>query len=83
MKVFDHIGSEEIRLAIAGCPEGTVIKSVADLKNWIGDTCNRQTINSRLLVATFVIDLDGNLRLADRRAEHVACARRSSRIIGW
>jgi hypothetical protein len=60
MKVYDYVGSEEIRLAVAGCSSWTVIGSIADLKNWIRDTCDRLTINSNAVVATFVIDLDGD-----------------------
>jgi hypothetical protein len=72
--MFDYVSSEEIGLAVAGYPRGTTIQSIADLKTWMRDTCDRETIDRKLVVATFVIDLDGNLLLADRHSEHVACA---------
>lgn len=72
--MFDYVGSEEISLAVAGYPGGTSIRSIAALKNWIRDTGDRVTFDRKLAVATFVIDLDGNLLLADRHSEHVACA---------
>jgi hypothetical protein len=73
-KLYNYVGSEEIRLSVANCPSGAVIRSIADLKNWIENICDRQTMAANLIVATFVIDRDGNLRLADRHSEHVACA---------
>jgi hypothetical protein len=73
-KKYNYVGSEEIRLSAANFPVGTVIHSIADLQKWIDGNCDRQTIASNLVVATFVIDLNCNLRLADRHSEHIACA---------
>ncbi|MBW4620674.1 MAG: hypothetical protein KME17_15130 [Cyanosarcina radialis HA8281-LM2] len=73
-KKYNYVGSEEIRLSASDFPIGTKICSIADLQKWIDNNCDRQTIAARLVVATFVIDLNGNLRLADRHSEHIACA---------
>jgi RNA polymerase subunit RPABC4/transcription elongation factor Spt4 len=73
-KFYNYVGSEELRLSIANYPSGTVIRSIVDLKNWIDNICDRQTIPANLVVTTFVIDRDKDLRLADRHSEHVACA---------
>jgi hypothetical protein len=81
-KFYKYVGSEEIRLSVLNCVGGTVIKSIEDLKNWIKSTNNFQrgmihqhkTTNANPVVATFVIDLNGQLLLADRHSEHVACA---------
>ena len=73
-KFYNYVGSEEIRLSTANCLSGTVIRSIAELKNWINNTSDRQTIAGNLVIATFVIDRDKNLRLADRHSEHIACA---------
>jgi hypothetical protein len=73
-KLYKYVGSEEIKLSVAEFPVGTVIRSIADLKSWINSTYDKKTISSNLVVATFVIDMNGELRLADRRSEHVACA---------
>ncbi len=67
MKLYAYVGPERIRAAAVGAPAGEAIRSAADLARWLGaqggDTA-----------ATFVIDRDGHLRIADRRSEHVACA---------
>jgi hypothetical protein len=73
-KFYNYVGSEEIRLGIANYPGGTVIRSLVDLQNWIDNTSDRQTISANLIVATFVVDRNGTLRLAHRHSEHVACA---------
>jgi hypothetical protein len=81
-KLYKYIGSEEIRLSVLNCVHGTVIKSIEDLRSWIETTNNfpkgmirsRKTITINPVVATFVIDLNGELLLADRHSEHVACA---------
>ena len=73
-KFYNYVGSEEIRLSIGNCPSGTVIRSIAELKKWINNISDRQTIAANLVIATFVVDRDKNLRLADRHSEHVACA---------
>jgi hypothetical protein len=73
-KYYKYVGSEGIRLSVAHCPSGTLIQSIVDLKNWIDRTFDSRTIATSLVVGTFVIDLNGNLRLSDRHSEHVACA---------
>jgi hypothetical protein len=72
--MFEYVGFEEIRLMVAEFPRGTKIESIADLKHWVRATGDRSMFDRQLIVATFVIDLDGNLLLADRHSEHVACA---------
>jgi hypothetical protein len=75
-KLYNYVGSEEIKLSIIDFGIGTVIASVSDIRNWIDNTCDRKTISSNLVIATFVIDMYGELRLADRHSEHIACAGR-------
>jgi hypothetical protein len=63
MRRYRYVGPKELAEEL-GLP-GTVIASAADLAAWVranGD------------IATFVIGLDGALRVADRRSEHVSCA---------
>jgi hypothetical protein len=74
LKSYKYVGSSEIKLSVVNFPIGTVIRSIADLKNWIDNTHDKKTISSGLVIATFVVDIYGNLRLADRQSEHVACA---------
>jgi hypothetical protein len=47
------------------------IKNADDLQDWIKATGQRPDSQ---FVATYIIDKDGLLLIADRRSEHVACA---------
>jgi hypothetical protein len=67
MKRFAYVGPEEIRAAATYARSGTVIDSLQALR-----ACWRSVGGDG--VATFVVDLDGLLRIAPRRSEHVACA---------
>lgn len=72
-KLYDYIGSDNIRLSVADCPVGVRIKSIDDLKNWLNH--NMQKVdNWGLIAATFIVDSEGYICLADRHSEHVACA---------
>jgi hypothetical protein len=73
-KLYNYVGSEEIKLSVINSDRGTVIRSTSDIRNWIDNTYDKKTIASNLVVATFVIDMYGDLRLAPRHSEHVACA---------
>lgn len=72
-RLYHYQGPQSIAQAVAGCPEGYPIRSVADLERWIEHT--KQQVNRwGLIEATFVITQEGILCLADRHSEHVACA---------
>ncbi len=49
------------------------IATIADLAAWIGAT-HQRVDSAGHIVATFVVDAEGNLLLADRSSEHVQCA---------
>ncbi|OCQ94173.1 hypothetical protein BCD64_05235 [Nostoc sp. MBR 210] len=72
-KLYKYVGSETIRLSLAAYPEGVCILSVNDLKNWITQTMQKPNAWG-LIPATFVVDSENYLRLAERHSEHVACA---------
>jgi hypothetical protein len=72
-KEYKYVGPEHIRLSVINSPIGIQIKSQKDFKNWIEDT-KQQPNNFGIIEATFVIDLEGYLRIADRHSEHVACS---------
>jgi hypothetical protein len=74
LKLYHYVGSEEIKSSVANFQTGTVIRSISDLKSWINNIYNKEISSSNLIVATFVIDRYGNLRLAERHSEHIACA---------
>lgn len=64
---YPYVGPPEVLRASQGAPAGRVITSARDLATWIDE---READEG----ATFVVGLDGRLRLAPRRSEHVACA---------
>jgi hypothetical protein len=73
IRLYRYQGSQAIVHAVAGHPEGYPIRSVADLENWMQQT-QQQTNRWGQVEATFVINQEGRLCLADRHSEHVACA---------
>jgi hypothetical protein len=70
MRPYRYVGPKEIRHRKRG-PAGTVIRSAADLEEWARA---RDRLPDDTVPATFVIDTDGRMRVADRRSEHVDCA---------
>jgi hypothetical protein len=64
------VGPAAIRARFAGRLSGVRVASATDLFAW-ARCADRER---GLVAATFVIDERGNLLLADRRSEHVACA---------
>jgi hypothetical protein len=64
MRHYGYVGPAEIRERHADHPPGTPIRSAAELARMTTST----------IVLTYVVTLDGVLRVADRRSEHVACA---------
>lgn len=70
---YQYVGPDTIRDAACKQPAGTVIRSRGDLTAWLQTSPTEQTADGEW-VATFVIDLQQQLRVAPRRSEHVACA---------
>jgi hypothetical protein len=69
-RLYAYVGPDSIRARLNGKPAGTRIHSATDLLDWI----RRSERDGDYIVATFVIDSTGDLLLAERRSEHVACA---------
>ena len=59
-RVYRYVGPEEVRRRVAGDPAGTPVRSAGELP-----------LDEHL---TYVVTVDGLLRVAHRRSEHVACA---------
>ncbi|MGL5062687.1 MAG: hypothetical protein ACRC62_22145 [Microcoleus sp.] len=72
-RLYQYVGSNDIRLAVAKFPAGTKIESVSQLENWIAKNSTKLKDFSSI-AATFVVDLKGYLCIADRHSEHIACA---------
>ena len=68
---YAYVGPEHVRLAAADAPAGTPIDSRDALRHWISAQTD---VEGAAIIATFVVTLDGVLRIANRRSEHVACA---------
>jgi hypothetical protein len=69
MTLYRYIGPAAIRERAAQEPAGTIIASRDRLAAWL-----RGHPEALREGATFVVDVEGALRLAPRRSEHVACA---------
>jgi hypothetical protein len=63
MRRYSYVGPDAIREAVRAWPRGTEIRNASDLAAFADGT-----------PCTFVVGVDGVLRVADRRSEHVACA---------
>ncbi len=68
-RLYRYVGSSEIQLHVAGSPIGKRIQSVSELSDWIAQT-KKEPNAWELIPATFVIDVEGYLRVADRHSEH-------------
>jgi hypothetical protein len=68
--LYRYVGPADIAERAAGQPAGTPIRSPDEFTRWAEGTGHR----TGTVVVTFVIDAVGELRIADRHSEHVACA---------
>jgi hypothetical protein len=66
---YEYVGPKAIREAAGGTAPGTVLRKVADLDDWLRNQGEALTDG-----ATYVVDTKGDLRVAPRRSEYVACA---------
>lgn len=71
-RLYRYVGPQEIADAVRHQPLGVPVRSPADVAKWVTKT--GQVLNAGLVTVTFVIDGEGELRIADRHSEHVACA---------
>ncbi|MGW1782373.1 hypothetical protein ACWCQQ_25025 [Streptomyces sp. NPDC002143] len=66
---YGYVGPEDVRRAVGRGNGGRAIRCAADL-----DACTTAKDAEDAEPFTYVVGLDGLLRLAPRRSEHVACA---------
>lgn len=69
-KLYPYVGPARISEQARHQPAGFEVRSLDGLRGWLG----RHGARHGEVTATFVIDRAGTLRVADRHAEHVACA---------
>ncbi len=67
--LYRYVGPPELRGSVS---ERRRVQSPQDVKDWIAQTGQRPKHSA--ITATFVVDAAGQLWIADRRSEHVACA---------
>ncbi|MFE2418636.1 hypothetical protein [Streptomyces hokutonensis] len=67
---YRYVGPAEPRAAVRAGSGGRLISSKADFSGWIGERSAAEMAEP----FTYVIGMDGALRLAPRRSEHVTCA---------
>ncbi|MGW5636774.1 hypothetical protein [Streptomyces sp. NPDC003832] len=67
---YGYVGPVELKDEVRADGGGRRIGSASDFAGWVAE----QTAAELAEPFTFVVDVDGVLRLAPRRSEHVACA---------
>ncbi|MFE2553561.1 hypothetical protein ACFXGI_34270 [Streptomyces sp. NPDC059355] len=67
---YTYVGPVELKTAVRPGGGGCRIGSAADFDSWIAERSAAELAEP----FTFVVGMDGVLRLAPRRSEHVACA---------
>lgn len=69
-RLYPYVGPKEIADRASSSAPGTVVTSAAALAAW----AQAAGPSNGRITATFVVDAESRLRLADRHSEHVACA---------
>lgn len=72
-RLYAYVGPQEILDASRSSASGVVIKTREGILKWLSSNSADANVEGSLTV-TFVIDKSGDLRIAPRRSEHVACA---------
>lgn len=68
-KLYHYIGPPELRTSIS---ERHPIQKQQEVRDWVIQT--KQRPEHGLIVATFIVNAEGQLWIADRHSEHIACA---------
>lgn len=72
LQIYNYVGSKEIRDRVDERFIGKTIIKIQDIMDWIEES--DQIIKHESLIATFIINLNTDLVVADRHSEHVICA---------
>ncbi|MBF8185989.1 hypothetical protein ITP53_09570 [Nonomuraea sp. K274] len=67
---YGYVGPADVKAAVRSGNEGHPIRLRADFDRWVAERSGAELAEP----FTFVVDMDGVLRLAPRRSEHVTCA---------
>lgn len=69
-RAYRYVGPDDLKTAVRPGSGGHRIGSAADFDGWVA----QRSVEELAEPFTFVVGVDGVLRLAPRRSEHVACA---------
>ena len=72
-KKYSYVGPEELLSLVKTVPKGFEVISAKQIFQWLNND-NQELDGNLQVIATYVIDQNKHLHLADRRSEHVACA---------
>ncbi|MFO0798294.1 MAG: hypothetical protein U0804_12525 [Gemmataceae bacterium] len=72
-RLYHYVGPAPVRERVAGTLAGVPIAAADDLSRWV-DTTGQKPEPAGRVTATFVVDEQGVLLVADRRSEHIACS---------
>lgn len=67
---YEYVGPPELKARVVSGDEGQRIRTSEDLSRWL----SARGLEESAEPFTFVVGVDGLLRLAPRRSEHVSCA---------
>ena len=73
MKSYKYVGPNDLLELVKTVSKGEKILSHQDVINWIKDTDQELDADNQV-IATYIVDLDKILLIADRHSEHVVCA---------
>lgn len=69
--VYEYVGPPEIRDALDGRGTGAPVRSRQELQAWLA---KQEDWGDGRITVTYVVAVEGGLRVAPQRSEHVACA---------
>jgi hypothetical protein len=72
MRLYRYVGPKSIADRVAAAPAGVPVRCAQDVAAWARDS--GQYLVGGCVTATFVVDAVGQLLIADRCSDHVACA---------
>jgi hypothetical protein len=72
-KVYQYVGSHELQSLLDQPSDRMPILQPDDVWTWL-NTSQQKVARDHSVTATFIFDTNGQLWIADRHSEHVACA---------
>ncbi len=73
MKAYKYVGPNDLLELIKTVSKGKKVSTPRDVINWIEEAAQELDYENQV-IATYVVNLENDLLIADRHSEHVACA---------